>query len=190
MPAKGTDTMTIRYGICIDEKQSECVRCGTPALEPPRYDADALAIEIEGRSTEAIGAEQVLLVRGTDGQNTSLGLALRMMGLCSRSLPEATRLGWRLMRGFALMPGRWQWTVARVADVMCMIASPEPQRVVPSPGRVCRVRIDQRRLPRPHGAFSKISPNQERRSYRLSRFQVRGPISPAYSLEVVSRMVV
>ena len=36
------------------------------------------------------------------------------------------------MRGFALMPGRWQWTVARVADVMCMIASPEPQRVVPS----------------------------------------------------------
>ena len=81
MPAKGTDTMTIRCGICIDEKQSECVRCGTPALEPPRYDADALAIEIEGRSTEAIGAEQVLLVRGTDGQEYQFGVSLEDDGI-------------------------------------------------------------------------------------------------------------
>ena len=79
--------MTIRCGICIDEKQSECDRCGTPALEPPRYDADALAIEIEGRPIEAIGAEQVLLVRGTDGHEYKFGVSLEDDGIMFMSTP-------------------------------------------------------------------------------------------------------
>ncbi len=99
MPAKGSDTMTIRCGICTDDKQSECVGCGTPALELPRYDADALAIEIEGRPTEVIGAEKTLVVHGTDGQQYGFAVSLEDAGIMFTATYEGDD-AWRAFDAF------------------------------------------------------------------------------------------
>ena len=99
MPAKGTNTMTIRCGLCRGERPSECVRCGTPALEPPQYDADALAIEIEGRTIEAIGAEKTLVVHGTDGQQYGFAVSLEDAGIMFTATYEGDD-AWRALDAF------------------------------------------------------------------------------------------